>query len=82
MNRQIRIIKLAERERQAEAQIAEQLASASHLAREETSNDAAATIMGWMGELQRQKQNSAGAAHNFKNLFENSGVVVESSSGD
>ena len=82
MNRQIRIIKLAERERQAEAQIAEQLASASHLAREETSNDAAATIMGWMGELQRQKQNSAGAAHNFKSLFENSGVAVESSSGD
>lgn len=68
MNRQIRIIKLAERERQTEERIATQLASASHVTREKTL-DAAATITGWIGELQQQNQNSAGAAHNFNSLF-------------
>ena len=68
MNRQIRIIKLAERERQTEARIAMRLESTSHVTREIT-HDAAATITGWIGELQQQNQNSAGAAHNFKSLF-------------
>jgi len=69
MNRQIRIIKLAERERQAEARIVKQLAAASHVASEKA-RDAAATIMGWIGESQQQNQNSAGAEQNFKSLFE------------
>ena len=72
MNRRIRIIKLAERERQAEARIAEQLAADSEAAREQP-RDAAATVTAWMGELQQQNRNNAGnagAAHNFNSLFE------------
>lgn len=58
MNQQIRIIKLAERERQAEARIAKRIASASHIA-QELAPDAATTITGWIGELRQLKQNNA-----------------------
>ena len=67
MNEHIRVIKRAERERQAEAQVAKRLASASRIAQVP---DAATTVTGWIGELRQLKQQSAEAAHRFKSLFE------------
>ena len=69
MNQRIKVIKLAERERQAEARIAKRIASASHIA-QELAPDAAKTITGWVGELRQQKQNSAETTQSFKSLFE------------
>jgi hypothetical protein len=54
----IRIIKLAERERLAQALVAKRLASASHIAQAKA-RDAAATITGWISHWRQQKEQSA-----------------------
>jgi hypothetical protein len=63
----IRIVKRAERERQAEALIAEQPASILEIEQEQE-RDAVMTITGWIDEQQEQ-QRPGGARANFDNLF-------------
>jgi hypothetical protein len=65
MDQRIRIIKLAEREQQAEARIAKRRASRSHVAQEKA-RDAAWTITRWIGELREQKQLNFEAARAFQ----------------
>jgi hypothetical protein len=65
----IRVIKLAERKRRAKARIKQGRDAARRPGPDKT-QDAADTITGWIDELRQQKQQSADAASDFNNLFE------------
>ncbi|MFL6336991.1 MAG: hypothetical protein ACJ754_27130 [Pyrinomonadaceae bacterium] len=65
----IRVIKLAERKRRAKARIKQGRDAARHPGPGKT-REAADTITGWIDELRQQKQQSADAASDFNNLFE------------
>jgi len=65
----IRVIKLAERKRRAKARI-KQGRDAARRPEPGKTQEAADTIKGWIGELRQQKQQSADAASDFNNLFE------------
>jgi hypothetical protein len=65
----IRVIKLAERKRRAKARVKQGRAAAHRPARDEA-RAAADTVTGWVDELRRQKQQSADAASDFNDLFE------------
>ena len=65
----IRIIKSAERKRRAKAQV-KQRRDAARRTEPDKTQDAAETVTGWVDELRQQKQQSAGAASDFNNLFE------------
>jgi hypothetical protein len=64
----IRVIKLAERKRRAKARIKRGRDAARRPGPDQT--QAADTITGWINELRQQKQQSADAASDFNNLFE------------
>lgn len=70
-NNQIRIVKRAEREQQAEELEAKQLESASETTQEKA-RDAALTVTGWIVE-QQEEQSTGGARANFEKLFEEPG---------
>lgn len=70
-NNQIRIVKRAEREQQAEELETKQLESAIETPQEKE-RDAALTITGWIVEQQEQ-QSTGGARADFENLFEEAG---------
>lgn len=63
----IRIVKRAERERQAEALVAEQPPSIIEIEQEKARN-AVMTITAWIDE-QQEPQSPGGARANFDNLF-------------
>jgi hypothetical protein len=65
----IRVIKLAERKRRAKARIKRGREAARRPEPDQTQG-AADTITGWINELRQQKQQSADAASDFNNLFE------------
>jgi hypothetical protein len=64
----IRVIKLAERKRRAKARIKQGRDAARRPGPGKT-QEAADTVTGWIDELRQQKQ-SADAASDFNNLFE------------
>jgi hypothetical protein len=65
----IKVIKLAERKRRAKARI-KQGRDAAPRPGPDKARDAADTVTGWIDELRQQKQQGAGAASDFNNLFE------------
>ena len=65
----IRIIKLAERKRRAGARIRKGRDAARQRGPGKA-RDAAATVAGWVDELQGQKHQNADALSAFNNLFE------------
>ena len=67
-NNQIRIVKRAEREQQAEE--AKQLDSAKETPKEKA-RDTAVTVTGWIVE-QQEEQSTGGARADFEKLFEES----------
>lgn len=67
----IKVIKLAERKRRAKARV-KQGRKAAHRPEPDKTQEAIATVTGWVDELRRQKQQSAGAESEFNNLFEDS----------
>ena len=69
-NNQIRIVKRAEREQQAEKLEAKQLESATETP-EEKARGAALTVSGWIVE-QQEEQTTGGARADFEKLFEES----------
>lgn len=64
----IKVIKLAERKRRAKARVKQERA-ANRPAQDEA-RDAATTVNGWVDDLRRQKRQSADAAGDFNDLFE------------
>lgn len=67
MNQRIRIVKSAERKRQAAARTAQKRrASASRIG---IVPDAAATVRGWIGELRQLKEHSTEATRSIESLF-------------
>ena len=68
-DQRIRVIKLAERKRRAKARIKQARAVASRSGPDKT-QVAADTVTGWVDELRQRKEQSADAASNFNNLFE------------
>ena len=69
-NNQIRIVKRAEREQQAEELEARQLDSAKETPKEKA-RDTAVTVTGWIVE-QQEDQSSGGARADFEKLFDES----------
>ena len=65
----IRVIKLAERQRRAKARV-KQGRDAARRPRPDRTQNTADTVTGWIDELRRQKQESADAASDFNNMFE------------
>ena len=65
----IRVIKLAERKRRAKARIKQGRDAARRPGLDKTQG-AADAVTGWIDELRQQKQQSADAASDFHNLFE------------
>jgi hypothetical protein len=68
MSQRIRIIKLAERKRQAQARVVKRRAAASHSVPAQA-RDVATTVMGWIDELRQLKRQSTGAAPSVKSLL-------------
>ena len=68
-DKRIKVIKLAERKRRAKARAKQNKAAAARPAQDEE-RAAADTVTGWVDELRRQKEQSAGAASDFNDLFE------------
>ena len=66
-NNQIRIVKRAEREQQAEELEAKQLESANETPQEKD-RDTALTVTGWIVE-QQEEQSTGGARADFEKLF-------------
>ena len=64
----IRVIKLAERKRRAKARAKQGRAAARPV--QDEARDAAVTVTGWVDDLRRQKRQSADAAGDFNDLFE------------
>ena len=71
-DKRIKVIKLAERKRRAKARAKQNKAAAAAAARpaQDEARAAADTVTGWVDELRRQKEQSAGAASDFNDLFE------------
>jgi len=68
-DKRIKVIKLAERKRRAKARAKQNKAAAARPAQDEE-RAAADTVTGWVDELRRLKEQSAGAASDFNDLFE------------
>jgi hypothetical protein len=62
MSQRVRIIKFAERERQAEAQLAESMEPVT-LNVHDNARRATATITGWIGDLRIQQKQDTARAH-------------------
>jgi hypothetical protein len=65
----IRVIKLAERKRRAKARARQGKVAAVRPVQDEA-RDAAVTVTGWVDDMRRQKRQSADAAGDFNDLFE------------
>ena len=69
-DKRIKVIKLAERKRRAKARAKQNKAAAAARPAQDEERAAADTVTGWVDELRRQKEQSAGAASDFNDLFE------------